>query len=129
VSEPKETVIEILDLASEYPEEKDLAGAPQPTDADPTDVADVADVAEAVRPAASEDSEEIQRRHASGEFEAAVEAFETLPYEEYRKFVGHAIRHLDGNRYYVNLDGDLYVYSGGSDPEHRHFLCRLNRPA
>src|SRR5918995_2277755 len=126
MSEPKETVIEILDLASEYPEEKDLAGAPQPTDADPTDVADVA---EAVRPAASEDSEEIQRRHASGEFEAAVEAFETLPYEEYRKFVGHTIRHLDGNRYYVNLDGDLYVYSGGSDPEHRHFLCRLNRPA
>src|SRR5215203_4577134 len=126
VSEPKETVIEILDLASEYPEEKDLAGAPQPIDADPTDVADVA---EAVRPAASEDSEEIQRRHASGEFEAAVEAFETLPYKEYRKFVGHAIRHLDGNRYYVNLDGDLYVYSGGSDPEHRHFLCRLNRPA
>jgi plasmid replication initiation protein len=123
VSEPKETVIEILDLASEDPEEKDLAGAPQPTDADPTDVA------EAVRPVASEDSEEIQRRRASGEFEAAVEAFETLPYEEYRKFVGHAIRHLDGNRYYVNLDGDLYVYSGGSDPEHRHFLCRLSRPA
>ena len=120
MSEPKETVIEILDVASEDPEEKDLAGAPQPTDADPTDVA------EAVRPAASE---EIQRRRASGEFEAAVEAFETLPYEEYRKFVGHAIRHLDGNRYYVNLDGDLYVYSGGSDPEHRHFLCRLNRPA
>jgi hypothetical protein len=118
VSEPKETVIEILDLASEDPEDKDLAGAPQPTD-----------VTEAVRPVASEDSEEIQRRRASGEFEAAVEAFETLPYEEYRKFVGHAIRHLDGNRYYVNLDGDLYVYSGGSDPEHRHFLCRLSRPA
>ena len=123
VSEPKETVIEILDLASQDPEEKDLAGAPQPSDADPTDVA------EAAGRTASEDSEEIQRRRASGEFEAAVEAFETLPYEEYRKFVGHAIRHLDGNRYYVNLDGDLYVYSGGSDPEHRHFLCRLNRPA
>jgi hypothetical protein len=118
VSEPKETVIEILDLASEDPEDKDLAGAPRPTD-----------VTEAVRPVTSEDSEEIQRRRASGEFEAAVEAFETLPYEEYRKFVGHAIRHLDGNRYYVNLDGDLYVYSGGSDPEHRHFLCRLSRPA
>jgi hypothetical protein len=33
------------------------------------------------------------------------------------------------NRYYLSLEGDLYVYSGGSDPEHRHFLCRLNRPA
>jgi hypothetical protein len=110
VSEPKETVIEI----------QDLPGAPEPTDADP---------AEAAGRTASEDSEEIQRRRASGEFEAAVEAFETLPYEEYRKFVGHAIRHLDGNRYYVNLDGDLYVFSGGADLEHRHFLCRLNRPA
>jgi hypothetical protein len=76
---------------------------------------------------ASKESEEVQRRRASGEFDAAVEAFETLPYEEYRKFVGHAIRHLDGNRYYVNLDGELYVYSGGSDPEHRHFLRRLDR--
>jgi plasmid replication initiation protein len=113
VSEPKETVIEI----------QDLPGTPEPTDADP------ADAAEAAGRSASEDSEEIQRRRASGEFEAAVEAFETLPYEEYRKFVGHAIRHLDGNRYYVNLDGDLYVFSGGADPEHRHFLCRLNRPA
>ena len=79
--------------------------------------------------AASEDSEEIQRRHASGEFEAAVEAFETLPYEEYRKFVGHAIRHLDGNRYYVNLEGDLYLYVGPPKPENRFFLRTLDRPS
>jgi plasmid replication initiation protein len=121
VSEPKETVIEILDLASEDPEGTDLTGAPDPTVADPADAAEVA------LPAASESSEEIQRRCASGEFDAAVEAFEALPYEEYRKFVGHAIRHLDGNRYYVNLDGELYVYSGGSNPQHRHFLRRLDR--
>jgi len=121
VSESKETVIEVPDLASEDPEEKDLTGAPDPTDADP------ADAVEVDRLVASKESEEVQRRRASGEFDAAVEAFETLPYEEYRKFVGHAIRHLDGNRYYVNLDGELYVYSGGSDPEHRHFLRRLDR--
>ena len=72
-------------------------------------------------------SEEVEMRRASGEFDGAIEAFETLPYEEYRKFVGHAVRHLDGNRYYVNLDGDLYVYSGGVDSEHHHFLRRLNR--
>jgi len=72
-------------------------------------------------------SEEFERRRASGEFEGAIEAFETLPYEEYRKFVGHAVRHLDGNRYYVNLDGDLYVYSGGAAPEQCHFLHHLDR--
>jgi hypothetical protein len=72
-------------------------------------------------------AEEVQRRHAAGEFDEAIEAFETLPYEEYRKFVGHAIRHLDDNRYYVSLDGELYVYVGGRDPEHRRFLCRLAR--
>jgi hypothetical protein len=72
-------------------------------------------------------AEEVQRRHAAGEFDEAIEAFETLPYEEYRKFVGHAIRHLDDNRYYVSLDSELYVYVGGREPEHRYFLCRLSR--
>jgi plasmid replication initiation protein len=72
-------------------------------------------------------AEEVRRRHAAGEFDEAIEAFETLPYEEYKKFVGHAIRHLDDNRYYVSLDGELYVYLGGREPEHRHFLCRLAR--
>jgi hypothetical protein len=72
-------------------------------------------------------AEEVQRRHVAGEFDEAIEAFETLPYEEYRKFVGHAIRHLDDNRYYVSLDSELYVYVGGREPEHRHFLCRLSR--
>jgi hypothetical protein len=71
--------------------------------------------------------EEVQSRHAAGEFDDAIEAFETLPYDEYKKFVGHAIRHLDDNRYYVSLDGELYVYVDGRDPEHRHFLCRLSR--
>ena len=77
--------------------------------------------------AAKQAQEEVQRRLAAGEFDAAIEAFETLPYEEYTKFIGHAVRHLDGNRYYVNLDGELYVYSGDSIPQHRHFLRRLDR--
>lgn len=83
---------------------------------------------EAARSAeASAAAEEVQRRRAAGEFDKAIEAFETLPYDEYRKFVGHAIRHLDDNRYYVSLDGELYIYVGGREPEHRHFLCRLSR--
>jgi plasmid replication initiation protein len=122
-AEPNDTVIEVPNLASE---EKNSArpGRPDPFPPDPAGPDPAQEAAAAHRRAASE---EVESRRASGEFEGAIEAFETLPYEEYRKFVGHAIRHLDGNRYYVNLDGDLSVYVGGTDPEHRHFLRRLER--
>ncbi len=85
---------------------------------------------ESVAPSAEDEhaaAEEVRRRHAAGEFDEAIEAFETLPYDEYKRFVGHTIRHLNDNRYYVSLDGELYVYVGGREPEHRHFLCRLSR--
>jgi hypothetical protein len=105
-----------------------VAPEPDPASASAEDEqgAEAARSAEASAGARAAD-EEIQRRHAAGEFDGAIEAFETLPYDEYRKFVGHAIRHLDDNRYYVSLDGELYVYVGGREPEHRHFLCRLSR--
>ena len=123
-AEANETVIEVPDLASEgeNPIRPGHLG-PDPSLSDPAKL-EPAQAAAAHRRAASE---EVEMRRASGEFDGAIEAFETLPYEEYRKFVGHAVRHLDGNRYYVNLDGDLYVYSGGVDSEHHHFLRRLNR--
>jgi plasmid replication initiation protein len=111
--EPNGAVIDIPHLASQDSE------APTETqNATGTDPADEA---------AKQAQEEVQRRLAAGEFDAAIEAFETLPYEEYTRFIGHAVRHLDGNRYYVNLDGELYVYSGDSIPQHRHFLRRLDR--
>jgi hypothetical protein len=114
-TEPNDVAIDVPHLAtSEDPKE-----TRNPSAVDP------AGPHEAARPA----SEEVERRRAAGEFDAAIEVFETLPYEEYAKFVGHAVRHLDGNRYYVNLDGELYVYSERSDPEHRHFLRRLDRSA
>jgi hypothetical protein len=115
--EPNGTVIDVPHLASQDSEEAPT-GTHNATGGNPAN-----DAPEAARPA----QEEVNRRLASGKFDAAIEAFETLPYEEYTKFIGHAVRHLDGNRYYVNLDGELYVYSGGSDPEHRHFLRRLDR--
>jgi plasmid replication initiation protein len=118
-SEPNGAAIDIPHLAPEDPEE-DPAGTRSPDSeysADPAGPLEVARLA----------SEEVESRRAAGKFDAAIEAFESLPYEEYAKFVGHAVRHLDGNRYYVNLDGELYVYSEGSDPEHRHFLRRLER--
>src|SRR5829696_2821445 len=92
-SEPNGAAIDVPRLAPRDPEE-DSAGTRSPAS---EDSADSADVSEASRPL----SEEVERRRAAGEFDAAIEAFETLPYEEYAKFVGHAVRHLDGNRYYV----------------------------
>jgi len=116
-SEQDDAVIDLPHRTAEGPRAEEPARARNATNTDPADASETARRAE----------EEIQKRRASGEFEAAIEAFETLPYEEYAKFVGHAVRHLDGNRYYVNLDGDLYVYSEGPDPELRHFLRRLDR--
>jgi hypothetical protein len=117
-TEPNGVVIDVPHLASQDSEKEATTGTQNATGGNPADYAPEA---------AREAQEEVHRRLASGKFDAAIEAFETLPYEEYTKFIGHAVRHLDGNRYYVNLDGELYVYSGGSDPEHRHFLRRLDR--
>ena len=70
---------------------------------------------------------EFRGRLAAGEFDRAVSTFESLPYKEYRKWVGQSPTHPDGNRYHLGLEGDLFVYVGGKDPEHRHFLRRLER--
>jgi plasmid replication initiation protein len=70
---------------------------------------------------------EFRGRLAAGEFDRAISTFESLPYEEYRKWVGQSPTHPDGNRYHLGLDGDLFVYVGGKDPDHRHFLRRLER--
>lgn len=77
-------------------------------------------------------AEVVARRRAEGEFDAAVRAFETLPYEEYRKFVGTprpvVFGDDGGDRYHVSLDGDLYVYLGGLEAEHRRYVKTLDRP-
>ncbi len=70
---------------------------------------------------------EFRRRRAAGEFDRAVETFQSLPYEEYRKWVGQSPTHPDGNRYHLTIDGDLSVYVGGGRSEHRHFLRTLDR--
>jgi len=66
---------------------------------------------------------------ANSEFDEAIDAFETIPYEEYSKLVGTKVpvRDAAGNRYHVSLDGDLYVYLGGDDPEHRYYVKSLDR--
>lgn len=77
--------------------------------------------------------EVVARRRVNKEFDAVVRAFETLPYEEYRKFVGTprpiVFGDNNGDRYYVSLDSDLYVYLGGQDAEHRRYVKTLDRPS
>lgn len=70
---------------------------------------------------------EIEHRKAAGEFDEAIKSFETLPYEQYRSFVGHDVKHLDGECFYLTIDGELYIYAGGRDPDCRHYLCTLKR--
>jgi hypothetical protein len=70
---------------------------------------------------------EFESRRSAGEFERAIKTFETLPYEEYRQWVGQEPLHPDGNHYYLSLDGKLFVCVGGRGPDYRHFLCTLYR--
>lgn len=71
----------------------------------------------------------VAQRLANSEFDEAIDAFETIPYEEYSKLVGTKVpvRDAAGNRYHVSLDGDLYVYLGGDDAEHRYYVKSLDR--
>lgn len=75
--------------------------------------------------------EAVSRRLADGEFDMAISAFETLPYDEYRKFVGTpqpvVFGDKTGDRYHVSLDGYLYIYLGGLDTDHRYFVKTLDR--
>jgi hypothetical protein len=109
------------------PFERRLASPPgtqAPPDApDPEEASGAEDEKEIPQPF----SEEIQRRREAGEFAEALETFETLPGKEYAKFLGHDVRHTDGNRYHLSMNGELYVYAGGRDPEHRYYLLTLDR--
>jgi plasmid replication initiation protein len=73
--------------------------------------------------------EAVRRRSAAGEFDEIARAFENLPYEEYKKYVGSSIPIVDGddNRYYVSLEGDLFLYVGNTDEQNRYHICTLRR--
>ena len=89
------------------------------------------DEANAVTGDASAPVNEVRRRYQAGEFDAAVEAFETAPFEQYAKHVGTKtpVQADDtGNRYYVSLDGDLYLRRARStEEEQRTYICTLDR--
>ncbi len=72
-------------------------------------------------------AEEFEQRCEAGEFDEALDTFETIAIGEYVKFLGHDVRYADGNRYHLSHNGELYIYLGGRDPEHRHYLRTLDR--
>jgi len=78
-------------------------------------------------PTEAELKQEFEARRKAGEFERAIETFESLPYEEYRQWVGQEPLHPDGNHYYLSLEDKLFACVGGRGPDFRHFLCTLNR--
>lgn len=71
----------------------------------------------------------LQRRLSAGEFDKTISDLESLPYEQYSRFVAAKapIVDSDENRYYVSFEGDLYLYIGAPAPENRFLLTSLKR--
>jgi len=71
----------------------------------------------------------VQRRRRSGEFDQTIRNLETLPYEEYTKWVAAPSPVVDasGNKFFVSADADFFVCVGGDGPDHRVFVKRLDR--
>jgi hypothetical protein len=72
---------------------------------------------------------QVKTRLDVGEFDKTIRDFENLPYDVYKTYVGTSIPIVDatGNKFYLSFDGDLFLYLGGTQEEHRHYLCTLNR--
>ena len=73
---------------------------------------------------------QIRSRLDAGEFDQTIRDFETLPYEDYTKWVAAPAPIVDalGNKFFVSVDGDLFIYVGGSQSDHRVLVKRLDRP-
>lgn len=71
----------------------------------------------------------LKRRLDAGEFSKTVSDLEALPYDQYGRFVAASAPIVDAeeNRYYLSLEGDLYLYVGPPEPENRFYLLTLFR--
>ncbi len=71
----------------------------------------------------------LEMRLEAGDFAKTISDLEALTYEQYSRFVAANAPIVDAeeNRYYLSLEGDLYLYLGPPDPENRFFLCTLDR--
>jgi hypothetical protein len=71
----------------------------------------------------------LESRLASGDFDKTIADLEALSYDQYARFVAASAPIVDAeeNRYYISLEGDLYLYVGPPKPENRFFLRTLDR--
>src|SRR5919112_1845229 len=72
---------------------------------------------------------QVKTRLDVGEFDKIIRDFENLPYDVYKTYVGTSTPIVDatGNKFYLSLNGELFLYLGGTGEEHRHYLCTLSR--
>jgi hypothetical protein len=86
-----------------------------------------------IREAAPPDEQHVRRalkqRLEAGEFAKTIADLEGLPYEQYSRFVAAKAPIVDAeeNRYYLSLEGGLYLYVGPPEPHNRFLLCTLDR--
>lgn len=71
----------------------------------------------------------LKKRLEAGDFDKTIVDLESLPYDQYSRFVAASAPIVDAeeNRYYLSLEGDLYLYVGPPEPENRFFLRSLKR--
>jgi hypothetical protein len=71
----------------------------------------------------------LKKRLEAGEFDKTIRDLESLPYDQYSRFVAASAPIVDAeeNRYYLSLEGDLYLYIGAPEPANRFFLRTLER--
>ena len=70
----------------------------------------------------------LKKRLDAGEFDKTIADLESLPYDQYSCFVAANAPIVDAeeNRYYLSLEGDLYLYIGAPEPANRFFLRTLD---
>lgn len=74
--------------------------------------------------------EDVRLRAEAGEFDSAIEAFESVPFDQYKKYVNAPSpvqADETDNRYYLSSDDHLYVYLGGTEESDCYFLKLLHR--
>jgi hypothetical protein len=83
----------------------------------------------AARPDEAHVRRALKKRLEAGEFDKTIDDLESLPYEQYSRFVAASAPIVDAeeNRYYLSLEGDLYLYLGPPEPTNRFFLRTLER--
>ncbi len=72
---------------------------------------------------------DVRRRFDAGEFDKTVAELEGLDAAQYTRFVAAKSPIVDaqGNRYYLSLEGALYLYVGSAELDNRVLLTTLDR--